>query len=310
MDAIAPQLAAWLEKYNRLMDAWLEKGVYQTPTTARDGLARLTRSLVTEVPDVALIHDVFVDGPGHAVPVRVFHPYPDLALPVLMYLHGGGHVAGSVAVFDSICRKIALATRHLVLAVEYRLAPEHTYPAGLQDALAVIGGYRRLLTRMGLQYQPRLALAGDSAGGAMAATLAHGLQSEGPETISHLVLLYPSLDYTLNLPSVATLARGYFLETERIRWFLQQYFQNNEDRRAVSPLFMDVPAGFPPTLIVSAGFCPLRDEALQYVRVLKNRGVAVRHVHCDDMIHAFLNMESLVPERCRAVYEAMAAFLF
>ena len=258
-----------------------------------------------EVPSVALIHDALVDGQEPAVPVRVFHPDPDLALPVLMYLHGGGHVAGSVAVFDCICRKIALATRHLVLAVEYRLAPEHPYPAGLQDALAVIGGYRRLLQRMGLRYQPRLALAGDSAGGAMAATLAH----QGTETISHLVLLYPSLDYTLSLPSVATLAKGYFLETEGIRWFLAQYFWNNEDRRAVSPLFMDVPAGFPPTLIVSAGFCPLRDEALQYARVLKNRGVAVRPVHCDDMIHAFLNMESLVPARCRALYEAMAVFL-
>lgn len=310
MVEIAPQLGEWLKKYNRLLAAWLLKGVVQTPANARDGLARLTRTLVTEVPVLPFVADEFVvAGPGHAVPVRVFHPEPTSALPVLVYLHGGGHVAGSVAVFDPICRKIALATRHLVIAVEYRLAPEHPYPAGLQDALAVVAGYCSLLQRMGLPHQSRLAVVGDSAGGAMGATLAHVLLSQGAKTISQLVLLYPSLDYTLSLPSVEALASGYLLEKERILWYLHQYFQHNEERRAASPLFMDISASFPPTLIVSAGFCPLRDEATHYVQALKNSGVAVRHLHFDDMIHAFLNMESLVPDRCRAVYRAMADFL-
>ncbi|MBU1568017.1 MAG: alpha/beta hydrolase [Proteobacteria bacterium] len=309
MSEIAPQLGEWLEKYNRLMDAWLEKGGVQTPEIARDGLARLTRTLVTEVPSLPLIREEYVAGPDHFVPVRVFHPEPTKALPVLVYLHGGGHVAGSVAVFDPLCRKMALATRRLVVAVEYRLAPEHPYPAGLQDASAVINGYSELLQRMGLLHQPHLALAGDSAGGAMSATLAHVLQSQGLKIISHLVLLYPSLDYTLSLPSVEALAKGYLLEKERILWYLRQYFKNNEDRGAASPLYMDIPECFPQTLIVSAGFCPLRDEAMQYVQKLRNSGVTVWHLHFDDMIHAFLNMESLAPERCRAVYQAMADFL-
>jgi acetyl esterase len=306
---IAPHLGEWLEKYNCLMAAWLEKGGTQTPATARDGLARLTQTLVTDVPAMAFIKDEFLSEADHLIPVRVFHPEPVSDLPVLIYLHGGGHVAGSVAVFDPICRKIALATKHLVIAVEYRLAPEHPYPAGLQDALDVVAGYRGLLQRMGLSHQRRLAVAGDSAGGAMGATLAHILQNQGTQAINHLLLLYPSLDYTLCLPSVQALARGYFLEKERIEWFLQQYFQNNEGRKEVSPLFMDVTINFPPTLIVSAGFDPLKDEALQYVRLLKEHGVVVHHVHFDDMIHAFLNMESLVPVRCRAVFQAMADFL-
>ncbi len=309
MNKIAPQLAAWLENYNCLMTAWLEKGGVQTPANVRDGLVRLTRTLVREVPDVAFIQDELVAGPGTMVPVRVFHPDPTSALPVLVYLHGGGHVAGSIAVFDPICRKIALVTRHLVVAVDYRLAPEHPFPAGLQDALVVVTGYSALLQRMGLPHQSSLVVSGDSAGGAMAATLAHNLHGRGAETIRRLVLLYPSLDYTLSLPSVDVLARGYLLEKERIKWCLQQYFQHHEDRRAVSPLFMDVPLGFPPTLMVSAGYCPLQDEAIQYVKDLKSRGVHVRHRHFDDMIHAFLNMESLIPERCGAVYQAMAEFL-
>jgi acetyl esterase len=306
---IAPHLGEWLEKYNRLMAAWLEKGGTQTPANARDGLARLTQTLITDVPAMAFIKDEFLAEADHLIPVRVFHPEPTSVLPVLIYLHGGGHVAGSVAVFDPICRKIALTTKHLVIAVEYRLAPEHPYPAGLQDGLAVVAGHRGLLQRMGLSHQPQLTVAGDSAGGAMAATLAHILQNQGTRTISHLLLLYPSLDYTLSLPSVQALARGYFLEKERIEWFLQQYFQNNEGRKEVSPLFMDVTVNFPPTLIVSAGFDPLKDEALQYVRFLQELGVDVHHVHFDDMIHAFLNMESLVPARCRAVYQTMADFL-
>jgi len=230
-------------------------------------------------------------------------------LPTIVYLHGGGHVAGSVAVFDPLCRKIALATRHVVIAVEYRLAPEHPYPAGMRDAEAVVAGYPSLLMHMGLRYQPILTLAGDSAGGTMAATLAHHLQGMAGKALRGLVLLYPSLDYTLNQPSVEALASGYLLEKKGIEWCLDQYFRNHEDRTAASPLFMPVPGGFPPTLIISAEFCPLRDEALQYAQGLKKCSVEVRHVHFGDMIHTFLNMETLIPERCREVYQTMADFL-
>lgn len=309
MGEIAGSIREWLENYNSLMATWRAKGGVQTPANARDGLARLTRTLVTEVPTLACIKDGAVEAPGNLVPVRVYHPEPDTALPVLVYLHGGGHVAGSVDVFDPLCRKIAIATRRLVIAVDYRLAPEHPYPAGLQDASAVIAGYPELLERLGLPYKPGLALCGDSAGGAMAATLVHAQQNSDSMAISHLLLLYPSLDYTLSLPSVQTLAKGYFLETEGIYGFLHQYFKNHEDLVAASPLFMEIPAGFPPTFIVSAGFCPLRDEAIRYAEVLRQCGVYVCHLHLNDMIHAFLNMENLAPERCHEVYRAMSDFL-
>jgi len=124
-----------------------------------------------------------------------------------------------------------------------------------------------------------------------------------------LILLYPSLDYTMSLPSVTEFATGYMLEKERISWYFNLYFQGHGSRRDVSPLFMKVTDRFPKTLIVTAGFCPLRDEGMQYFSLLKKGGVVVQHLHLDDMIHAFLNMESLAPESCAQVYRVMEEFL-
>lgn len=309
MGEIAPQLKEWLEKYNLLMAAWLAKGFIATPQVARDGLANLTRTMVTDVPDLAVVSDETIEGSGRSIPVRVYNPRPDAALPVLIYLHGGGHMAGSVAVYDPICRKIALATRRIVVSVDYRLAPEHPYPTGIVDARTVVDGYAGLLKRMGLNHRPGLALAGDSAGGAMSATLAHAMQDRAEPAISHLILIYPGLDYTLSRPSVDDLADGHLLEKKRILWYFDHYLGESVDRQAVSPLFMPVRPGFPGTLLVTAGFCPLRDEGFDYAAKLRQNGVAVQHLHFDDMIHAFLNLERLVPERCLRVYETMGQFL-
>ncbi len=306
---IAPQLRAWLEKYNYLMARWLESGAVLTPQASRDGLGTLTRTLVTDIPELALVRNEKIENHNRIVPLRIYHPNPDANLPVLIYLHGGGHIAGSVDVYDPICRKIALATGYIVVAVEYRLAPENPYPAGIEDSAMVLEGCFAMLDRIGINYFPRMALAGDSAGGAMGATLAHMFQSQADVIISQLILIYPGLDYTLSMPSVAEFATGCLLEKERICWYFNQYFQNNESRRKASPLFMKVTDRFPKTLVITAGFCPLRDEGKKYVSVLKEGGVTVQHLHLDDMIHAFLNMESLVPDSCKLVYGAMRDFL-
>ncbi len=306
---VAPQLVKWLEHYNYLMATWAASGAVLTPEIARSGLATLTRTLVSDIPEVALIRNERIEKSNRIVPVRVYHPIPDIGLPILIYLHGGGHMAGSVDVYDPICRKIALATQHIVVAVDYKLAPENPYPAGIEDSAAVLQGCLQMLERTGVCYQPRIALAGDSAGGAMSATLAHIFQDHTDLAISHLILIYPSLDYTLSQPSVTQFATGYLLEKERICWYFDQYFQNGGKRRKASPLFMKVTGRFPKTLVVTAGFCPLQDEGMQYCSVLEKSGVTVQHFHFDDMIHAFLNMESLVPKSCRLVYETMGNFL-
>ena len=310
MAELAPGLGEWLDKYNMAVAVWSAKGFVLTPEYARDGMAILTRTMITDIPKLPVVIDASVQGSGPPVPVRVYHPEPDAALPILIYLHGGGHMTGSVAVYDPICRKIALATRHVVVSVEYRLAPEHPYPAGIADARTAVEGCAELLVRLRMKFSGAgLTLAGDSAGGAMSATLAHAMQDSVRPLLTHLILIYPGLDYTLSHSSVEELATGYLLEKDKIRWYFDHYFSGGEDRRAASPLFMPVRPGFPRTLLVTAGFCPLLDEGLDYLKKLQESGVVVQHLHFDDMIHAFLNLENLVPESCRRVYAAMAEFL-
>jgi acetyl esterase len=304
-DQLRPQLAGWLNHYNTKMGR-LPAAAAPTPASVRDGLTRLSRNLLTEIPPLALIVDAAINGTDGPIPLRIYHPAPDETLPVLIYLHGGGHVSGSLAVFDPICRKIALAARRLVIGVDYRLAPENPYPAALHDATAVLAGYGELLQRLGLHHVPDLALAGDSAGGALAATLVH---RNPVGAIDHLALIYPLLDYTLSQPSMELFARGHLLEKSRILWALDRYFQGGEDRRAASPLFMDIPPSFPRTYIATAGCCPLRDEARCYGERLRAHGAEVVGQHFPGMVHAFLHLETLIAADCRQLYTTLGLFL-
>ena len=304
----AAAIRAWLEQYNQKLKALQAEGFVMTPATTRDGLARLTASMTREIPAVPQIIDSHSAGDS-GVAVRLYHPAPEKALPVLIYCHGGGHMAGSVEVYDPICRKLALASRHIVISIDYRLAPEHPYPAGLQDASAVIWQYREILRANGLRFDDRLSVGGDSGGGAMCASLVHALRHEHDIDIANQVLIYPSLDYSMRLPSVSENGQGYFLHSERMAWLFDQYFQNGEDRMAASPLYMPLDGKLPRSLVITAGFCPLRDEGMAYVERLCKVGVNVEHRHFDDMIHAFLNMEDIAHEACRQVYRVIGDFL-
>jgi acetyl esterase/lipase len=127
--------------------------------------------------------------------------------------------------------------------------------------------------------------------------------------IDSQVLIYPSLDYTLDHASVRENGQGYLLEQARMAWYFDRYFQENEDRHAASPLYMPIMPNLPPTLVISAGYCPLRDEALAYVERLATSGVSHRHRHFADMIHAYLNLEALVPDACAQTYQEIGRFL-
>lgn len=286
-----------------------ELGFRITVVNVRESLSTLTRAFVDTAPEIALVRDNVLHGPDYDAPIRIYHPEPDRDLPVILFLHGGGHVAGSVTLYDPICRRIAASTHRTVVAVEYRLAPECPYPAGLKDAMVSAKRVFKTLGALAIRHQPRLTLMGDSGGGALCATIAHLAQYEPGLSVENLILIYPSLDYTLSRPSVRENGRGYLLERDRIVWMFESYFQNQENRRAVSPLFMDISEDFPPTLVLTAEFDPLRDEGLHYVRRLQEAGVQFAHVHFPDMIHAFLNLEKLAPDACRQAYEAISAFL-
>jgi acetyl esterase/lipase len=301
-------LRDWLAGLNETRKALSARGFRHTATNAREALHPITRRFVTQVPEIPWIRDDLIPGPDYLVPLRIYHPEPAGTLPVAVFLHGGGHVSGSVSLYDPIARKIALATGRIVASVEYRLAPECPYPAAVKDALAAVKGVYRLLDAMGIRYQPRLALIGDSGGGALCATLAHRCQFEPDVAIERQALIYPSLDYSLSFPSVTANGTGYLLERDRILWLFDCYLQNAEDRRAVSPLYMPITPDYPETLIVTAEYCPLRDEGIAYARRLSSEGVACEHQDFAGVTHAFLNLEDLVPGHCGELYRGLEQF--
>lgn len=309
MARLSPQIEEWLKKHNELLDKLRREGFVQTSTNAREGLANLTSMLVSEKPVLPWVQDDLVTGEEFDVPIRLYHPNPSKSLPVLLYFHGGGHMAGSVTVYDSICRKLAIQSSHIVISADYRLAPECPYPAGITDALTVCRNFGEVLKKRGVDYQPSLSIAGDSAGGAICATAASTLQHIAEVHIDKQILIYPSLDYTMNSQSVIENGKGFLLEKDKIAWYFANYFQNDEDRRQVSPLYMKFSADLPRSLVITAQFCPLRDEGLAYVKKLKDVGVVCKHLHFDDMIHAFMNMEDITEDQCRKLYENAASFL-
>ncbi len=309
MRRVSSKLQGWLYHYNKFMKELTEKGFKQTPTNTRDGLANLTMQLVTDSPEIPWVQDDLVNAPDYAIPVRIYHPAPDSSLPVLIYYHGGGHMAGSIAVYDPICRKIAHATEHIVVSVDYRLAPESPYPMGVNDAYNVVKNIWATIDGCGLNHQRQLSIAGDSAGGALCATVAHISQHDDGMDIRRQAMIYPSLDYTLTSDSSEENAEGYLLEKEKIIWYFDNYFQKGENRRSASPLYMEFTNRLPETLVITAEFCPLRDEGVAYVEKVTSTGLYGEHLHFDNMIHAFLNLENLVKDECETVYQKIGEFL-
>ncbi|WP_328188450.1 alpha/beta hydrolase [Marinobacter sp. OP 3.4] len=309
MTDVHPNLRAWLDQLNPLVADQKARGVEATPRMVRDSLAGITTTFVTQAPDLPGVMDLQVDSVDGAIPVRLYDPDPGTAKPVMLFFHGGGHMAGSVQVYDPIARKLARATGWLVLSVDYRLAPETPYPGGLNDCLAVTRQVWSLLENEGVVFERRLALTGDSGGGTYAATVSRQVAGDPGLNLTDQILLYPSLDYTMDHPSITGHGEGYLLEEARIRWYFDHYFAGGEDRRAASPLHMPVPEGMPATLVVTAGFCPLHDEGVAYARKLEEAGVTCRLKDYADMIHAYLNLEDLVPDACGDTYRQVADFL-
>ena len=309
MTDVHPNLRAWLDQLNPLVADQKARGVEATPQMVRDSLAGITTTFVTQAPDLPGVMDLQVDSKDGAIPVRLYDPAPGASKPVMLFFHGGGHMAGSVQVYDPIARKLAKATGWLVLSVDYRLAPETPYPGGLNDCLVVTRQVWSLLENEGVAFERRLALAGDSGGGTYAATVSQQVAGDPELNLTDQILLYPSLDYTMDHPSITGHGEGYLLEEARIRWYFDHYFAINEDRRAASPLYMPVPDGMPATLTITAGFCPLHDEGVAYARKLEAAGVTGRLKDYADMIHAYLNLEDLVPEACEDTYRQVADFL-
>lgn len=277
--------------------------------SSRAGLAALTKANVSTSEPMAAIINTEVDTGERRIPVRIYRPALTGEPKVVLFIHGGGHLSGSVEVYDPVARHLAMATGNIVVSVDYRLAPENPYPAGLSDAKAVIENVWSLLESQHIPYTRQLTLIGDSGGGAFSATLTAYFSREQPGFIHRLVMIYPSLDYTLNWPSVQENGAGKLLDESKIRWYFQQYFRNGEDRKQTSPLYLPLSQDFPPTLVVSGGLDPLRDENFAFVARLQAERIPVQHVHFPGMTHAYLMLEDKVPQEAKATYLAIGDFV-
>jgi acetyl esterase len=227
---------------------------------------------------------------------------PGMRLPALVYLHGGGWSLGSLATYEPFCRQLANATGQILIWVEYRLAPESRYPAALDDTLAAWRWVQDHAGELGAD-PARISLGGDSAGGNLAAVAALTLRDENGAKPWRQVLFYPCLDMSASLASHRKFADGYLLTAPLYAWYRSNYVGSATDRDnwRMSPLFAEDFSDLPPTVLLYAGFDPLRDEAAAYAMKLALARVTVEPLYFPDMIHGFLTMGGAIPAAALAV---------
>ncbi|HEX4293399.1 MAG TPA: alpha/beta hydrolase [Rhizomicrobium sp.] len=248
-------------------------------------------------------------GPAGDVALRVYTPLDakDALLPGLIFFHGGGFVIGDLDTHDDLCCCLANGSGCRVVAVDYRLAPEHPFPAAVEDCWAATKWIVAHAADFGIAGP--IAIGGDSAGGNLAAVIAQLAKPEGPK-IAFQLLIYPVTQLGgPEMPSMRENAKGYFLERESMQWFTRMYCPDAAQRSdpRLSPLVARDLSGLPPAYVATAGFDPLRDEGKAYADKLDAAGVPVTHVNYPGMIHGFFSLRGLIPKAREAVAAAAAA---
>lgn len=251
--------------------------------------------------------DRTIPGPGGPVPVRIYTPAgADAApLPCLVYYHGGGWVFGDIEGLDPTCRAVANRAGCKVVSVEYRLAPEHKFPAPLDDCYAALLWVAAEAASIGVD-RARLAVGGDSAGGNLAAAVTMRARDEGGPALRHQLLVYPVTNHDFGTASYAANGDGYLLTRDMMRWFWDHYLNGGADgaNPLASPLRGASLAGLPPALVLTAEFDPLRDEGEAYAARLQAAGVRVRHKRFAGQIHGFWQMPGVFPTALEAAADA------
>jgi acetyl esterase len=284
MTPVDPQARVLLERWAATPGVPVEQ--LTAAAVRREDLAVL--ELQAAPAQLRAVDDIEVPGPAGALTARVYRPQPG-RLQTILYLHGGGFVIGPEC-YDAPLRQLALSSGCLLVALHYRLAPEHRFPAAVEDAVAGAGWLATHSDALGGLDAP-LGVAGDSSGGNLAAVVARTVTHAGA-LLAFQVLLYPMLDATASSPSYDEFASGYGFSRAKSLWYFDQYLAPEVDRRAprVSPLFESDLTALPRTLVVTAECDPLRDEGETYADSLRRAGVDVELRRYPGMIHGFFQM--------------------
>ncbi len=257
--------------------------------------------------EVGRTEELDIPGPAGRLRARLYVPARPDGAPLVVYFHGGGHVICDLDTHDQPCRFLAREVAALVLSIDYRLGPEHRFPAAVEDAVAGFAWARAEAGRLGAD-PDRVAVAGDSAGANLAAVVCQLAAGGGGPPPVHQTLIYPLLDLSGERRSYELFSDGFFLTRAELRWFRDNYLARAEDRadRRASPILTEDLSGLPPAHLVTCGFDPLRDEGEEYAARLLAAGVPATLRRESDLIHGFINAVGL-GGRPREAMAAIAA---
>lgn len=269
-----------------------------------------------EVEPVGAVEDRSIPGPDGEIPVRIYRPATEGPHPGIVYFHGGGFVICDLDTHDGACRRLVNATDAVVVSVDYRLAPEHRWPAAADDAAAATQWTADHAAELGIDPE-RLAVAGDSAGGNLAAVVALQARDRGGPRLAFQLLVYPVIDLAASRrehPSQQDNAEGYFLTTAQMEWYRTQYLAEDAhgEEPYASPIKAPSLAGLAPACVITAEMDPLRDEGEAYAHALKAAGVPVTLYRAPGMFHGFFNMDAVLDgskDAQRVAFDALRAAL-
>ncbi len=258
---------------------------------------------------VAQVVDQQVSGPAGPIPIRIYRPDTDGPLPVLVYFFGGGWTLGTLDTCDAICRRLTNSVSCITVAVGYRLAPEHVFPAAVDDCYEATVRIAELAASFGGD-PTRIAVGGDSAGGNLAAGVTLRARESSALSLTAQLLVYPNTDYHADTPSRRDNTDLVFFNNRSINWYWNHYLADPADGADpyASPLRAEDLSGLPPALVITAEYDPLRDEGEQYAKRLADSGTPAQLTRYDGMIHGFFAMAGMLDAGGRALDEA-AEFL-
>jgi len=292
--ALHPQIVQLLERAAKspLPQPW------QVPAHVARRIYRDTRAALSpKAPEVASASLLLAPGP---VALRYYRPLGAQAedkLPALVYFHGGGWVIGDLDTHDVLCRQLANGARCAVYSVDYRMGPEHPFPAAVEDCLAA--------TKFVASRHDRIAVGGDSAGGNLATVVSLAARDAGGPAIEFQLLIYPATDQRAQHPSITRNGEGYLLTRKAMEYFQSLYLPNKADLTdwRASPLLAKSLAGLPPAFVITAGYDPLVDEGRDYAERMAKEGVEVAYREYPDMVHGFILFGGMIDTANAAVAE-------